>query len=95
MSARKRGLGVILVAALLSIVQYEPFIERHRRDFENLLKLEGKTLPAGWDYGRVTGLRNEARHVLSRFRPATLGQAGRLAGITPADLTVLAIALGR
>lgn len=84
-----------LVSALLSQVQYEPFIERHRRDHENLLKLEAKTLPVQLDYSRVTGLRNEARHVLSRFRPATLGQAGRLAGITPADLTVLAIALGR
>jgi tRNA uridine 5-carboxymethylaminomethyl modification enzyme len=47
------------------------------------------------DYAAVTGLRQEAKLTLGKFRPATLGQAARLAGITPADLTVLVFAMDR
>ena len=89
--ARRRS----VVAALLSQVKYAGFIDRHRRQFERVTKLEQRTLPADMDYTTVTGLRNEARQTLARFRPSTLGQASRLAGLTPADLTVLALALGR
>jgi tRNA uridine 5-carboxymethylaminomethyl modification enzyme len=80
-----------LIAALLSEVKYAGFIERHRRQFEQVSKLDTTTLPTDVDYTTLQGLRNEARAVLAQFRPATLGQAGRLAGITPADLTVLAL----
>jgi tRNA uridine 5-carboxymethylaminomethyl modification enzyme len=83
-----------VVASVISAVQYEPFIARHRREFENLLKMESRPIPEHIDFGAIGGMRNEARHVLSKFRPSTMGQAGRLAGITPADLTVLAIHLG-
>ncbi|MBI1367629.1 MAG: tRNA uridine-5-carboxymethylaminomethyl(34) synthesis enzyme MnmG [Planctomycetes bacterium] len=82
-----------LVAALLSDAKYEPFIERHRRDHQRLEKVESRPLPVDYDYTKVRGLRNEAIHVLNRFRPATLGQARRLAGINPADLTVLTFAM--
>ena len=69
-------------------------IDRHRRQYERVMKMEHRPLPLDGDYRRITGLRNEARQVLERFRPATFGQASRLAGITPADLTVLALASG-
>jgi tRNA uridine 5-carboxymethylaminomethyl modification enzyme len=82
-----------IATAILSAVQYEPFIERHRREHENLRKMDARPLPPHLDYAALTGMRIEARAVLSKFRPATMGQAGRLAGITPADLTVLAIHL--
>ncbi|HEX5688410.1 MAG TPA: tRNA uridine-5-carboxymethylaminomethyl(34) synthesis enzyme MnmG, partial [Roseiflexaceae bacterium] len=57
--------------------------------------LESHRLPEDIDYSQIRGLRNEARQVLTRFRPATVGQAGRLAGINPADVAVLLIALER
>ncbi len=84
-----------LIAALLAEVKYSGFIDRHRRQHERVMKMEHRTLPTDCDYAQVGGLRNEARHVLGKFRPATFGQAARLAGITPADLTVLAISMGK
>jgi len=82
-----------VVAALLSDLKYAGFIERHRQQHERLRAMDDQALPADVNYDEVTGLRNEARLVLKRFRPATFGQAGRLAGINPADLTVLAFTL--
>jgi len=79
--------------ALLSEVKYAGFIERHHRQHQRLEQLESHTLPTDVDYHAIEGMRTEARHVLDKFRPTTLGQAGRLAGITPADLTVLSFAL--
>jgi tRNA uridine 5-carboxymethylaminomethyl modification enzyme len=91
--AESRDLRV--VATLLSEVKYAPFIERHARERQRMERLEGRLLPVDCDYGRVTGLRSEAVAVLNKFRPATYGQAARLAGINPADLTVLAFALDK
>jgi tRNA uridine 5-carboxymethylaminomethyl modification enzyme len=51
--------------------------------------MEGRPIPAAFDYAAVPQLRAEAREKLSRVRPASLGQAGRVSGITPADLAVL------
>ncbi|HMQ30469.1 MAG TPA: FAD-dependent oxidoreductase [Chloroflexaceae bacterium] len=75
--------------------KYGGYIARQRREVERLRRLEGRRIPADFDYGALPGLRNEARQVLARFRPATLGQAGRLAGINPADVTILLFALER
>lgn len=84
-----------VIEAFLSTVKYAGFIDRHLKQIDRLGKLEDHRVPMEMDYGQVVGLRIEAQQTLARFRPATLGQAGRLAGITPADLTVLAVALGR
>ncbi len=84
-----------VIGALLSQIKYAPFVVRHARDRQRMARMESKTLPGAFDYARVTGLRTEARQVLTKFRPATFGQAARLAGINPADLTVLAFALDR
>jgi tRNA uridine 5-carboxymethylaminomethyl modification enzyme len=85
-----------VVAELVEIrIKYEGYISRQDRDIERLAKLESKLIPAATDYSRVVGLRNEARQKLAKFTPRSLGQALRISGITPADLTVLAIHLGR
>ncbi len=81
------------LGALISGVKYAPFVERHRRDQHRMARMESRGLPVDFDYTRIKGLRNEAVLVLGKFRPATYGQAARLAGINPADLTVLAFAL--
>jgi tRNA uridine 5-carboxymethylaminomethyl modification enzyme len=84
------------VAELVEIrIKYEGYIARQDRDIERLAKLESKLIPAATDYSRVVGLRNEARQKLAKFTPRSLGQALRISGITPADVTVLAIHLGR
>jgi tRNA uridine 5-carboxymethylaminomethyl modification enzyme len=76
-------------------VKYAGYIARQERHIEQLAKLENKLIPATMDYAGVVGLRNEARQKLSRFTPRSLGQALRISGITPADVTVLAIHLDR
>ena len=80
-----------LIGAVLSEQKYAGFIDRHLKDHARVEKMEHTTLPTDLDYADLGGLRNEAREVLNQFRPATLGQASRLAGINPADLTVLAM----
>ncbi len=76
-------------------VKYEGYIVRQGRQIEQSARLETRLIPPGTDYSRVVGLRNEARQKLTRFSPRSLGQALRISGITPADVTVLAIHLDR
>lgn len=75
--------------------RYGSYIERQQREAERVRKMESRRLPLDLDYGTVKGLRNEARQVLQHFRPATLGQAGRLAGVNPSDIMILLFALER
>ncbi len=56
-------------------------------------ELEGKSIPSNFDFAALAELRKEARQSLEKFRPQTIGQASRLEGITPSDLTVLLIHL--
>jgi tRNA uridine 5-carboxymethylaminomethyl modification enzyme len=84
------------VAAQLEIrIKYEGYIARQDRQIERFAQLEAKLIPTSIDYQAVTGLRNEARQKLHKFTPRSLGQALRISGITPADVTVLAIHLER
>jgi tRNA uridine 5-carboxymethylaminomethyl modification enzyme len=74
-------------------VKYDAYIERQRGHVEKFRALEDRAIPATFDYARVRHLRNEAREKLARFKPASLGQASRIAGVTPADVQVLMIHL--
>lgn len=76
-------------------VKYEGYIARQDRQIERFAQLETKLIPHEIDYASVVGLRNEARQKLMKFTPRSLGQALRISGITPADVTVLAIHLDR
>ncbi|MBI1335389.1 MAG: tRNA uridine-5-carboxymethylaminomethyl(34) synthesis enzyme MnmG [Phycisphaera sp.] len=84
-----------ILTTLLADLQYGGYIARQQRDIERLAEAERITLPLDADYTTVVGLRNEARQTLTKFRPSTLGQASRLAGITPADVMVLSVAMSR
>jgi tRNA uridine 5-carboxymethylaminomethyl modification enzyme len=76
-------------------IKYEGYITRQGKQIERFAQLESKLIPKSTDYSRVVGLRNEAKQKFSKFNPRSLGQALRISGITPADVTVLAIHLGR
>jgi tRNA uridine 5-carboxymethylaminomethyl modification enzyme len=81
---------------LLAIqVKYKGYIARQDRQIERMAQMEEKLIPASVDYSAVVGLRNEAKQKLTKFTPRSLGQALRVSGITPADVTVLAIHLDR
>ncbi len=75
--------------------RYEPYIERQRAEIKRHREIERKTLPDWIDYEQLDTLRAEARQSLSRFRPSTFGQASRLEGVTPADITLLSVLVQR
>ena len=85
---RDRG----VLTTVLAERQYAGYIARQRAEAKRHEAMEGRRIPAWLAFGGVSGLRTEARLALERFRPATFGQASRLEGVTPADLTVLMVA---
>ena len=72
-------------------LKYEGYIKRQLKQVEEFKRLEERALPADLDYDRVPGLRLEAREKLKKIRPASFGQAGRISGVSPADVSVLMI----
>lgn len=72
-------------------VKYEGYIRRQWADIAEMRRLEQKLLPKGVDYQVITGLRLEAREKLQSIRPANIGQASRISGVSPADISVLLI----
>lgn len=75
--------------------RYGAYIVRQQHEAERVRKMESRRIPPDLDYATIKGMRNEARTVLQRMRPATLGQAGRLAGVNPSDVALLLVALER
>ncbi|MEZ6191128.1 MAG: tRNA uridine-5-carboxymethylaminomethyl(34) synthesis enzyme MnmG [Phycisphaerales bacterium] len=82
-----------LLREFLAELRYTGYIQRQQKQVDQLASQEAAPLPPGLDYTRLPGLRTEAAQTLNRFRPATLGQAARLAGVNPADLMVVSVAL--
>lgn len=74
-------------------VKYQGYIERQMRQAEQFLKLENRLIPENIDYEHLHGLRLEARQKLTKVRPRSVGQASRISGVSPADITVLLIYL--
>lgn len=75
--------------------KYAGYIEKQRREVERMKRLEERPIPPDFDYEIAVGLSNEAREKLHRFRPATVGQATRISGVNPADISVLLVYLER
>ena len=74
-------------------IKYEGYIEKQMHEVERFKKTEGRLIPESIDYNNIEGLRLEARQKLSRIRPANVGQASRISGVSPADISVLLIYL--
>jgi tRNA uridine 5-carboxymethylaminomethyl modification enzyme len=75
--------------------KYAGYIEKQRREVARFRRLEDRRVPPGLDYSSLVGLRAEAQEKLARVQPATVGQASRLAGVNPADISVLLVHLKR
>lgn len=75
------------------LIKYEGYITRQIKQVEKFKKLEKKRLPENFDYCEVSGLRIEAQQKLNEFQPLNIGQAGRISGVTPADVSVLLVYL--
>lgn len=76
-------------------IKYEGYLARQRKEVERQRKLEEYKLPADIDYKAIKGLRLEAADKLNTLRPASIGQASRISGVNPADISVLLIVLGK
>ena len=80
-----------VVQAVEISVKYEGYIRRQMKEIERFSKMESRRLPDDIDYGVVPGVRTEARQKLAAIRPVSFGQAARISGVSPADLTALMI----
>jgi len=84
------------IAAQMDIeATYAVYVDRQAADIERARRDEGVAIPADLSFDDLPGLSNEVREKLTAVRPATLGQASRIAGMTPAALTLLAVAIRR
>ena len=77
------------------LIKYDSYIQKENELAEKLNRLENVKLPKDFDYHSIQSLSYESREKLNRYQPETLGQASRISGISPADINVLAIFLGR
>jgi tRNA uridine 5-carboxymethylaminomethyl modification enzyme len=76
-------------------LKYERYLQKEKELAEKAQRLEGYHLPAHFDYGKIRALSAEAAEKLKKIRPATLGQASKISGVSPADISILIVYLGR
>ncbi len=80
-----------IINKLETIIKYEGYIKTQLEQIEHSKKLEKKALPTDIDYKTINGLRTEAQEKLNKHKPLNIGQAGRISGVNPADVSVLLI----
>ena len=76
-------------------IKYEGYIARHLADIEKFKELEHKTIPEHYDYNKLQSLSKESREKLNKIRPSSIGQASRIQGVSPTDISLLVIDLKR
>lgn len=84
-----------LASQVLVRIKYNGYIEKQLKRIEKFQRMEAKKLPKDIDYETIDGLRIEARQKLNQMKPESLGQAGRISSVSPADINVLLIFLER
>jgi tRNA uridine 5-carboxymethylaminomethyl modification enzyme len=76
-----------------TVIKYEGYISQQQRQIQRLRDAEGRQIPENFEFSGIPGLSREVRDKLERVRPATLGQASRIPGVTPAAIAVLDVYL--
>ena len=77
------------------LLKYQGYIEREKKIADKISSLEDLIIPEGYDYDKISGLSIECRQKLQRYSPRTIGQASRISGVSPADISILLIYFGR
>ena len=75
--------------------KYAGYLDKEQEQVDKLKRLESVRIPEGFDFFRITALSIEARQKMERLRPATVGHASRISGVSPSDIQVLLVHLGR
>ena len=75
-------------------IKYDGYISRQKKQVEQFKKMEGRKIPENIDYDEIKSLRIEALQKLKEYRPVSIGQASRISGVSPADISVLLVHLG-
>ena len=76
-------------------IKYNGYIERERETVIKHEKLEGIRLPQSFDYNKLNAMSSESREKLNNIKPETIGQASRISGVSPADINILLVSIGR
>ena len=76
-------------------IKYKGYIDREVENAKKLKRLESLIIPDGFDFSDINGLTIECRQKLARYQPRTIGQASRISGVSPADISVLLVYFGR
>jgi tRNA uridine 5-carboxymethylaminomethyl modification enzyme len=92
---KKAHLDAEVVQHIEIAVKYAGYVERQELEVARTKNLEDKKIPESFDYSLVPSLRLEARQKLSQIRPGTIGQASRISGVSPADISILLVWLKR
>ncbi len=92
---RNESLSTEVTQQVEIAIKYDGYIARQEAEVEKFKNLEGKQIPAAFDFNAVPSLRSEARQKLNQIRPNTLGQASRISGVSPADVSMLMVWLKR
>lgn len=95
LAGRDETLPAEVIEQVEIAIKYAGYIDRQQSEIEKFKGLEGKQIPSSFDYSTVPSLRSEARQKLTKLRPATLGQASRISGVSPADIGILTVWLKR
>ena len=95
MPNRIESLSAEVVQQVEIAIKYAGYVERQETEVAKLKTLEDKNIPPAFDYATVPSLRLEARQKLAKIRPATIGQATRISGVSPADISILLVWLKR
>ena len=94
-SDKNAQLGEEVIQQVEIAVKYGGYVERQEIEVTRFKTLEDKMIPDAFDYGAVPSLRLEARQKLGKIRPRTIGQASRISGVSPADISIVLIWLKR
>jgi tRNA uridine 5-carboxymethylaminomethyl modification enzyme len=93
--SRSASLSPEIIEQVEISIKYAGYIDRQELEVQKFRNLEDKQIPITFDFETVPSLRTEARQKLSKIRPATVGQAARISGVSPADISILLVWLKR
>ncbi len=92
---RQENLSEEVIQQIEIAIKYAGYVERQEIEVDRMKHLEDKNIPGNFDYATVPSLRLEARQKLTKIRPRTIGQAGRISGVSPADISILLVWMKR